>query len=418
MSKGVIIRKGTLGANRLGSADSITGLLLPGVAVPDKIALGEAKVIYTPRDADTLGLDAKYDLDNKVRVRYHIDEFYRMAGLGTQLHFMLVPQAKTMTQLSDIEDADNYARKLVIAANGEIRQLGIALNPAPAYVPVMLNGINADVFSAIAKAQGLAEWCYDTFRPLNVILEGRDYAGPAAAAQDLRAIPNLKGSKVSVTIGQDYEYASTLDAIGKKHAALGTAIGCVASAAINQNIGEVEAFNLTDAIKGKFLTAGLSSHEKASDLEHDWETLDRKGFIFAHTYTGVDGARWNNDHTCTPVERDEDGKISEYSISLGRTVDKAVRKLRTALLPKVKSVQPVNPKSGKLPIGIVKYFEGLGDKELGVMEGDFEISAGKTYVDPDSNLLVIPRKLIAGFSITPYGTIDEIEGTINLSSTL
>lgn len=243
-------------------------------------------------------------------------------------------------------------------------------------------------------------------------------SGTIAAAQDLRAIVNVKATKVSVITGQDYDFAHTLDAIGQKHAAVGNALGCVAHARINQNIGEVDelaGFNLTNAALSKWLTPGLSSHKKASEVEADWDVLDGKGYIFAQTYTGADGVRWNNDHTCTPIERDAEGKVNEYSISLGRTVDKAVRKLRAALLPKVKSVQPINPQTGKLPPGVVKYFAGLGDNELQDMQNAGEISSGKTIVDPDSNLLTPPRILKASYSVVPYGTIDEIQGTINLT---
>jgi hypothetical protein len=415
-TEGAIIRKGRVGANTLGSADGISGLIITGVAASG-LALGVVKSIFSPDDAKELGIDESYDTTNNVRAFYHVNEFYRLAGKGTKLYIMLLAQATTMTQI--VEDVDDtMAKALVVASNGEVRQIGVAINPPATYVATIVDGMNADVMAAIPKAQGLVYWGYETFRPFSVLLEGRDFTGPAASAQDLRNITNVEAEEVSVIIAQDWDYAESLDALGKNHAAIGTALGAVAKVAVNQNIGEVETMNLTDAKRGAFLTSGLSSHQKASAVEKDWETLDGKGYIFAQTYSGMDGARFNDDHTCTPIKLDADGNINVHTISYGRTVAKAVRKLRTALLPKIKTRQPIDPASGKLPVGVIKYFESLGDDALGTMGTAGELSDGKSYVDPESNLLVAPRILKVGYSVVPYGSIGKIEGTINLKSSL
>ena len=257
-----------------------------------------------------------------------------------------------------------------------------------------------------------------------MILEGRDFnATNAAAAQDLRniTISNqvLEAFKVSVCIAQDWKYADGLDAIRKKMADLGTMLGSIAKKAVNENIGEVEGGNLVDVANNKWLVAGLSNHQTVAGWDSQLEALDSKGYVFAISYTGIAGYYWNNDHTCTPIKKDKDGYFNEYTISYGRTHDKAVRDLRTCLLPKVKSTQPVDPRTGKLPQALVTYFERLADDDVfNTMAAEGLITAGKTTVDPNSDLLISPRELKVSFVLVPTGQIDDIKGTINLKTSI
>ncbi|GAA4825569.1 DUF2586 family protein [Algivirga pacifica] len=416
-TKGVIIGSGKVGASILGDLDRTSALIAHGVAIADNIDLLQTVELYSVNDAEALGLDAEYDSTNAVRVHYHIREFFRFAGEGTKLFLMLVDQSVSLSDM--LEDVSSqYAKKLIVDAAGEIRQMAVAYNPAAGYVSTALDGLDDQVVAAIAKAQGLADWAQATFRPINVLLEGYSFNGTAAAAGDLRDLTDLKATHVSVVIGQDYDYAATQDSIGQKHAAVGTALGCVAKVPVNGNIAEVETMNLTDATTGDWLTAGVSSHVTSASMEAEWDTLDLKGYIFPIRYTGLDGVRWNDDHTCTPVEQDAQGNINEHSISLGRTVNKAKRVLRQALLPKVKSTQPVDPNTGKLPMTVIKYFEGIGEQALGRMEANQEIVESRTVVDPNSDLLTPPKELLVDFEVVPFGHIGVIRGAVNLRKAL
>ncbi len=414
-TKGVTIKKGRPGVSVLGGASSTSGLIMNGVAVADKIALGEVKELYSPEDAEALGLDADYDALNKVRVFYHIKEFFRMAGKGRKLYIMLVAQSVTLTDMAT-DAAGAIAKKLVIDANGECYQLGLVRNPDEEYEATLLNGLDADVLTAIPAAQALHDWTFETDRPCNIILEGREFNGTAAAAQNLREIENVSATNVSVIIGQDYDYAETQDAIGKKHAAVGTALGCLSAINVNQNIGETATMNIMDANRGIFVNPGLSSHQLARDVESSWDTLDAKGYIFCHSYSGYPGIYWNDDHTCTPIVLDSDDNFNEYKISYGRTMGMAARRLKLKYMPKVKSVQKLDPATGKLPSGSIMYLERLGDEVFEEM-ADL-ISGGKTYVDPDSNLSVSPKILNISFTVVPDGTIEQIAGAINLKTQL
>ena len=421
--KGVNIERGTIGASVDQGADAITGLLATGVAVAANaangisgIALGQTVKLTSLTDAEAYGINESYDSTNSLSVYRHISEFYRMFPNGT-LYLMLYS--------GDMEAAfaEQYAKKLIIDANGEIRILGIANTPAAA-TEEHLNGFPADVFGSIQLGQQLYDWAFSTFRPCQIILEGRDFnAANAASALDLRniTISNqvLEAFKVSVCIAQDWKFADGLDAIRKKMADLGTMLGSIAKKAVNENIGEVEGGNLVDTTNNKWLVAGLSNHQTIAGWDSQLEALDSKGYIFAISYTGIAGYYWNNDHTCTPIKKDKDGYFNEYTISYGRVHDKAVRDLRTCLLPKVKSTQPVDPDTGKLPQALVTYFERLADDDVfNAMAAEGLITAGKTTVDPESDLLISPRELKVSFVLVPTGQIDEIKGTINLKTSI
>lgn len=425
----IAISKGKVGPNILGGDDGVAALILHGVAVGGQIALLETKEIFKLSDAEALGLDEDYDSTNEIQVWYHIKEFYRAYKAVTgsdsaRLFIMLVDNSVTtgnldVTMEDIVEDSgDTMSKKLINDAEGAIRLLGVCMNPASGYSSTLLDGLDADVQAAIPKAQLLADWAWDGDRPMNIILEGREFNGTSAAAADLRDITGVEAENVSVTIIQDYDYADDLNALRQKHAAVGTVLGMAAAFAVHENIGEVERGNIQDVAREAYVTVGFSSHEKVADRLDDIDTLDTKGYIFGHKFTDYDGVFINNDHTCTPIQLDAEGNKNLHQLSFGRTVGKAKRLIRTALLPKVKTTQVIDAATGKLTVGAVKYFEGIGNTELNRMVSDGELSAGETYVDADSDLLNPPRELLVDFAVVPVGTIDKFTGSINLKSQL
>lgn len=411
--KGVIIEKGQLGANTIADGDGIAAIIM-GSPATGSLAQKVVKTVFNIADVENLGLTQQFDIDNKVNVYRHLKEFYRNAGAGSELHLMLVDPAVSMVDLLEDNNTE-YAKKLLIESKGEVRQLAVAVNPTGA--TTHLNGLPDDVYNAIPKAQGLYNWADNLFMPCNILLEGYDYAGNSASVVDLRDIPNVLAPKVSVVNGQDWMYAETKQGNAQKFADVGTALGVLARCTVNQNIGENESFNLTDATKDAWLVPGLSSHQKNTDVIEQLQTLEDKGFIFGVEYIGLAGVRFNNDHTCVPVIVDAEGNVNEHTIAYGRTHDKARRLLRRALLPKVKTSHAVNPETSKVSLGVIKNFENIGDDVLGDMFNRREISEGKTFVNPDSDLIV-KKELNMGFEIVPYGNIGTIKGVSNLKTSL
>jgi hypothetical protein len=406
--RGIKINEGRIGVNVAGDGREF-GLIGNGVAVigAGKAALATAYALRRPSDAVALGIDAAYDTTNSVNIYRHISEFYRRAGEGRILHLMLVDQTVI------IDDMTDQAKALVMAAEGNISDMAFCFNPAIAYVETPLNGINADVYAAITALQAFAVWADENDMPLHTILEGRGLGDTLSALTDLRAIPDLEADKVSLVIGQDWDYAETLWTLGKKFADVGTFLGVVASQSWNRNPGEVLTQNLTNAILGVWITGGLSNHKKYSEVFDDLETLNDKGFVFPIKYHGLSGYWWNDGHVCAPIILDNTGNMNQHMIYYSHTIDQAKRALRIAYLPEVK--RSVMLDEGKLPASMVGYYDALGDGVFERMAGRELISDGKTTTDPDSDLL-ITKILVIQFAVVPTGCINEIVGTINLKN--
>ena len=417
--KGFNLTQGTVGANLLDNNDAISALLMSGVAA-DGLDLGVSKMISTRKQAQALGIDAAYDTTNSVRVYRHIDEFFRMFQEGSQLWIMLYPQDVTPATALGA----TYAQKLISDASGGIRNFGLAYSPASDYTPAYVDGMESDVRAAIPAAQTFADWTATTYRPIWIGIEGRGINVVAASSLNLRAIEVssvvVEYNDVSLMIGQDWDYAETQDAIGKKMADIGTLLGAVASRNVGENIGEVGAVNIASTAQGKWLTAGISSHVKCVTIDADLDDWDTNGYILGWDYqsAAAPGYRFNNDHTCAPIIEDAENNINVSSISLSRTNGKVFRQLRDAYLPKLKSVQAVNTSTGLLPIGTIKYLEGFGNDVFDTMEANREISGGTTTVDPASNLVAGDKALAVGYQWVPLGTLNQINGVVNIKAKL
>jgi hypothetical protein len=362
-------------------------------------------------DAEQYGITAAFDAANNVNVYRHIREFYRMAGEGVPLHFMAVARTATLQTIAG-DIAGDTLQRLLIDADFKVRQLAIALNPTAHAVAV--DGLIPDVLASIALAQGTAQWAYEQFMPTHLFLEGYGLNGLASVVPDLRDIENVAATKVTMVIGQDWQYAETKTGVAQKFADVGTVLGVCAAAAINQNIGDNEAFDLTDAGKQAWLVPGLSNHKTNKEVYAQLQTFEDKGYVFGLSYPGLAGVRINNDHVCAPIVIDSEGNMNEHSIAYGRVMDDCARQLRAAYLPKIKKTYPVN-EAGKLDTGVLASLETIGENIFNDMQNAVELSSGTVVVDPESDLLVA-KELKVAFNVQPTGVLGYLNGTINLKA--
>ena len=406
--RGVSISEGAIGANVAGDSREF-GLICNGVAVPDGAELGKLITLRRPSDAEARGITPEYDKENNVRVHRHISEFYRRAGEGRVLHIALVGMGVKPAKMVE------QAKMLAVSSGGNIADLTFAYNPPTGYTDTLIDGLNTDVWEAIPALQAFAEWTDKNDMPLHTILEGRGISDNLSDLANLRNFQingnTLQGQKVTLVIGQDWNYAETQDEAGKKFADVGTFLGNIASHAWNRNPGEVETQNLTNVSRGNWLVGGLSNHKQYSEVYDRLETLNDKGYVFPIRYQGTAGWFWNDGHCCVPIVLDADGRINQHAIYLSHTMDMSKRALRQALMPEVK--KPVELEEGRITQDMVDYFNALGDNAFGRLAGRSLISDGKTDVSPDSDLL-IKKVLDAQFAVIPTGMINEIVGTINL----
>jgi hypothetical protein len=416
MSRGsvnVVKLNGGLGRNAP-TEDVISGLVVGGIStsktvngVTNTLALGTSYKFQSLRDMAAYGLTADTDSINTMLFFYHCKEFFRKNPNGT-LWLMAVARTVTLTQMADI--ANSYAAKLIKDAGGTIKQIGLARNPATG-TPTITGGLDNDVNTALPKAQALADDAAAKGRELVVLVEGRSFSGTVSALTDNNTLtyPN-----VAIVLGQDLAAAGT-DTYLAAHAAVGTALGDVSAASVNDNIGWVEKFPLQNKTTGDWLHAGLSSNIAIESYEADLDSLDTKGYIFPVYYPAnsalpsAPGYYWNGDPTCTSVAGDF------ARIRYNRTWNKASRLVRDKMTPKINSTQEVDPVTGYLPEEVVKYFEGLAFEALNPMSANKEYSGADVYIDPKQNL-ISSDDLKIEISITPTGSTKTITASIGFTN--
>ncbi len=408
----IIFQSGGLG-RRNPTGDDCAAMIGNGVSPGSSplLQLGTSYLLKSTDDAETIGIDAAYDTANDVLVFHHISEFFRKNPNGS-LWLMLVAQTVTLTQMAD--KANQYAYKLIndsfeVSGETPARRLGIFRAPATGYSPTTTDGMDADVFTAVAKAKELMTQLDSEKAWLGSIgIEGRAFTGTATNADSLRA---LEKGGIYVVIGQDGDIAA-IDALHASYAAIGTFLGDRSRAKVNESTAWPEKFNLQDEGLTKFIDLRLSSNVAIGSYSvTDQTTLHGKGYIFAKRHRGLSGAYWSSNPSC-------DLEASDFAwITDRETVAKAARLVYIALLPKVESPVLVEAATGKLDPGFVTYLESVGSGALAEMDTAEEISGKDVYIDPNQNIITT-GKLVIKFKVVPTGTAREIEAYISLATSL
>ncbi|MCB2379800.1 DUF2586 domain-containing protein [Hymenobacter sp. BT635] len=395
----VLLKKGRGGLGRQRpTEDGICGLVTQGIAVDGGLELGTVYELRSLRQLEALGVDADYDTTNSADLHYHVSEFFRMSQGGV-LYLLVVARTVTMAQMAD--KTLTHAKRLLVEADGKIKQLAICLDSAAGYTPTsIVNGLDADVVAALPLAQGLAAQEFIEHRPVLVLLGGHGLATNLAGVLDLRA---QNAENVCVVIGTDHVTKPGVPAVG-------TLLGTLSFAQVHEDIGWLDKFNL--ASDGRFLKAGLANGDALSTiLPADLGALDSKGYLFALKHTGFDGLYWNDSHTCAPLD-------SDYAyIENTRTLNKVARVVRQSLLPSLKGPLRLTA-DGLLQPQVVGDLEAKGKTALDANMGRAgEFSACDVYIDPAQDVLATSRVGV-DYSIVPVGVAREIVGTIGFVKSL
>lgn len=353
--------------------DMVSGLLFdePTGILPElklELESDTVKRLASLEDAEALGITEQYDVSGQ-SVYYQIQQFFRMNPSG-DLYIM-------KTAATSYEDIVAKAMDMQEKANGNIRQMAIIYSGATTF---------AQTQAAVLAAQTQADLAYADYMPFEVILEGKGFTVDSAS------LAGSDSENVSVVVAMDLEKASKY----KNSAAVGLALGAISKAKVSENIAWIEKFNLTGE---GFAKAGFVGGKEIKDLGTLRE-LNEKRFIFTKTHTGLPGLYFNDSHTCTL------GTLDFAYVENNRTINKATRLLRTALLPKLASPVLVDI-DGKLPQSVSKSFEGLCRSALEGMVGNQEVSDFDVYVDPKQNILATSELKVKA-EITPIGTARKI----------
>lgn len=350
--------------------DHISGLVFYSATLPEAEE-GVAGFTTTERIhaisqievAEKYGITADAPAWETKVLHYILNSIFNM-NPGVSLYVGIFKPATSTPAFSEIKQIQNYA-------DGRLRQVGV-WNGSVELSETILNSLQS--VRTTLEMQN---------KPLSIL-----YAPKVADVTKLPADIAKPGRYgVSVIIGQDGAgvAAELYEAEANKTAkasvsALGDLLGAVSKASVHQSIAWVEQFPTNIAL------AAFGDGTKYRDLDSAVvESLDTSRYIFTRTYDGIAGAYFNDNHTLDIITS------SKAYINDVRTEDKAVRGVRTLLLPKLGRPMKVDASTGKLERTAVEHLITTGNLHLTEMEKAGELSGYKFDIDPDQNILATSR---------------------------
>lgn len=239
-----------------------------------------------------------------------------------------------------------------------------------------------------------------------MIVEGRGMT--ATTATTLADLRNMSAGNVSVVVGSDRttsfragitaNYANATNV--HRHAAVGTILGLLSRSQVNHSIAWVERNDVQNPIQKIFLDCGLSNNNTPFT-----SGLDEKGYVHFYKDPDAPGTYVSGTPTCIA-----DNLPSSF-IELNRTMAKAAKQIRTALIPSV-SMPVLFNEDGTLRRTVVEELKAKGNRPLNEMLKAEEISAFGLKIEPSQNILATGN-LQVEYEIVPTGTARKIVGYVN-----
>jgi hypothetical protein len=306
----------------LNTPDGVFGLLASAVAVGTTFLLNTPYQLRSMVDVAALGIIP--NTDNYVLYKT-LKEYYAEAGDGTELWLMGL--AKT-TKVSDwftpiTGTGKTPAETLLDGANGKLTMLFTAFSPSSTYVPVIVDAIDADVWSAMALAQTLAKnYTNVKYAPFYVLFEGYAFTG---IKTDLRNLLMADFNRCQVIIG---DTEKRIGIPGSKGAAIGVIAGRKAKSQVHVNPGKVRDGALAN------ITAYIVDLQAE---QYDVAALHDKGYVTFTKHTNKSGYYFSDDPMAC-------AETDDYHYGTGRRViDKAFRIAYSRLVEYVLDDNTINP---------------------------------------------------------------------------
>ena len=429
----VIINKIRKGLNRPAPVDDSTfALVAGGIATVDinSNPLAEYNtpyILYGIEDAEALGINQAYDTGNELLLWYHINQHFSFAP-GQPLWLYLVTQSTPQSVMWDETSVNGVAdliHQCSTLPQGDIRVIATVLNPLTGYNPTITANLDEDVLTAIAKAQQLANTQFAGNRPIDCIIEGRNFGTNAGTAQDLRTYDS---ECVGVVIMQDLAI-SGLNVLNHGYADVGTYTGLAASkyysttqpsVSIGNNPAEVGLQyqgNIQNAANSSFLKYGMGN-QPLSELDstpYAWGptaqgVLYTKHYITCRIFPTVPGVYVAQAFTCAADASDM------IQLQMSRVYNKAARRIYAAFVPYINGKVKLTSNS-TLPGEVVKALEDVGNQVFVQMAAEGDLSDGECIIDPTQNI-VTSRTLTVTWKIIGEGYLEGITGNLSYTVTL
>lgn len=320
--------------------------------------------ISTIETAEKFGITS--DADNwEIKVlHYHLSECFRInPKIALWVGLFKRPTPSESYTFNEVKKLQNYAE-------GKIRQMAV-------FTPDLALSSNS-----ITALQGVADTLSEEDTPLSILY--------GAKITDINNLEDMTGSakNVSVVIGQDgegtakalfdekMEEVENVQTPGASVTVLGLVLGMVSAASVHESIAWVQKFPAGISVPA-FADGKLVKETDRTKIN----TLDGQHYLFLIKHGGLSGSYMNDSYTL-------DEKTSDYNtIESVRTMDKAVRGIRTYLLPHLSCPLYVDAETGKLSADMVSFLQTTAGRQLEDMERAGELSGYVVEVDPDQNVL-------------------------------
>ena len=324
--------------------------------IPAAFKAEPVQVVSTIDKAEELGITADATAWSVKMLHYQLEEVFRINPSIT-LYMGLFSKPESMT-FQEMKKVQNYAE-------GAIRQMAI------------WNGDTAPTADNIVKLEAVADSLDTENAPFSTLY--------APLVSNYKNLPNnlaTNNPRVSVVIAQAGSgtgaelYKSKDNKTKATVSAIGVALGTLSKAAVHQCIAWVK--NFPSGISMPALGDGtlVRTIDKG-----ELEKLDTNRYLFLNNVVGVAGSYWNDSHTM-------DSPTSDYAaIESVRTMDKAVRGIRTYLTPELGGNVYIDPDTGKLQSYTVSHLETTANIPLEEMEKAGELSGYKAEIDAEQDVL-------------------------------
>lgn len=324
--------------------------------IPAAFKTEPVQAVSTIDKAEELGITADATAWSVKMLHYQLEEVFRI-NPSIKLYVGLFSKPESMT-FREMKTVQNYAE-------GAIRQMAI------------WNGDTAPTADNIVKLEAVADSLDTEKAPLSTL-----YAPLVSNYKNLPSNLATNNPRVSVVIAQAGSgtgaelYKSKDNKTKATVSAIGVALGTLSKAAVHQCIAWVK--NFPSGISMPALGDGtlVRTIDKG-----ELEKLDTNRYLFLNNVVGVAGSYWNDSHTM-------DSPTSDYAaIESVRTMDKAVRGIRTYLTPELGGNVYIDPNTGKLQSYTVSHLETTANIPLEEMEKAGELSGYKAEIDAEQDVL-------------------------------
>ena len=340
--------------------DHISGFMayLPATEVPASFKADRVQPLSTIEAAEEAGITADAESWGVRVLHYHLSEIYRL-NPAVILYVGIFDKPAAAYTFAEVKTMQNYA-------GGKLRQLAVWAGDKA-----------LEQGDDLTTLQGVADNLEANARELVIL-----YAPKVATVSGLS--DKLAGGnkcRVSVVIGQagsgtaDELYRDKANAAKASVSGLGVVLGLVSRAKVHQSIAWVKEFPTGVSVPAFGDGTKLNALDPAVV-----QKLDAGRYLFFVTQEGQSGSYMNDSHNM-------DSAISDYAaIESVRTMDKAVRGIRTYLIPELGGNVYVDPATGKLASYTVKHLETVAGHALEDMERAGELSGYAVEIDPEQDV--------------------------------